>query len=44
MSGRPGRIIADIPVHFGYPRLPEFRHAPEFAALCAEVSAHLRPA
>jgi NitT/TauT family transport system ATP-binding protein len=42
MSGRPGRIIADIPVHFGYPRIPELRYTPEFAALCGEVSAHLR--
>jgi NitT/TauT family transport system ATP-binding protein len=42
MSGRPGRIIADIPVPFGYPRIPELRYTPEFAALCGEVSAHLR--
>jgi len=42
MSGRPGRIIADIPVPFGYPRIPELRYTPEFAALCGEVSRHLR--
>jgi NitT/TauT family transport system ATP-binding protein len=42
MSGRPGRIIADIPVPFGYPRIPELRYTPEFAALCGEVSQHLR--
>jgi NitT/TauT family transport system ATP-binding protein len=42
MSGRPGRIIADIPVPFEYPRIPELRYTPEFAALCGEVSAHLR--
>jgi NitT/TauT family transport system ATP-binding protein len=42
MSGRPGKIIADIPVPFGYPRIPELRYTPEFAALCGEVSAHLR--
>ncbi len=42
MSGRPGRIIADIPVPFAYPRLPELRYTPEFVALCGEVSQHLR--
>jgi NitT/TauT family transport system ATP-binding protein len=42
MSGRPGRIMADIAVPFGYPRIPELRYTPEFAALCGEVSQHLR--
>jgi NitT/TauT family transport system ATP-binding protein len=42
MSGRPGRIIADIAVPFGYPRIPELRYTPDFAALCREVSQHLR--
>jgi NitT/TauT family transport system ATP-binding protein len=42
MSGRPGRIIADIPVPFEYPRVPELRYTPEFAALCGDVSRHLR--
>lgn len=42
MSGRPGRVIADIPVPFGYPRMPELRYTPEFGALCGEVSRHLR--
>jgi NitT/TauT family transport system ATP-binding protein len=42
MSGRPGRIIADIPVPFKYPRIPELRYTPEFAALCGEISRHLR--
>jgi NitT/TauT family transport system ATP-binding protein len=44
MSGRPGKIIADIPVPFGYPRIPELRYTPEFAALCGEVSQYLRDA
>lgn len=44
MSGRPGRVVADIPVPFGYPRTPELRYTPEFAALCGEVSGHLRTA
>jgi NitT/TauT family transport system ATP-binding protein len=42
MSGRPGRIIADVAVPFGYPRIPELRYTPDFAALCGEVSQHLR--
>jgi NitT/TauT family transport system ATP-binding protein len=42
MSARPGRVIADIAVPFGYPRVPELRYTPEFGALCGEVSAHLR--
>jgi NitT/TauT family transport system ATP-binding protein len=44
MSPRPGRVIADIPVPFGYPRLPGLRYTPEFGALCGEVSSHLRSA
>ena len=42
MSGRPGRVIADIPVPFDYPRIPELRYTPEFGGLCGEVSRHLR--
>ena len=42
MSGRPGRVIADIAVPFEYPRVPELRYTPEFGALCGEVSRHLR--
>jgi NitT/TauT family transport system ATP-binding protein len=42
MSGRPGRVIADIAVPFSYPREPELRYTPEFGALCGEVSRHLR--
>jgi NitT/TauT family transport system ATP-binding protein len=44
MSGRPGRILADIAVPFGYPRPPELRYTPEFGALSGEVSQHLRSA
>jgi NitT/TauT family transport system ATP-binding protein len=44
MSGRPGRILADIPVPFAYPRVPDLRYTAEFAALCGEVSQHLRKA
>ena len=38
MTGRPGRIAADIPVPFPHPRSPELRYTPEFAALTGEVS------
>ena len=31
MSPRPGRIVAEIAVPFGYPRAPELRFEPEFA-------------
>ncbi|MBD8078862.1 ABC transporter ATP-binding protein [Cellulosimicrobium arenosum] len=41
MSGRPGRVVADIPVPWAYPRPPELRFEPEFAALTGEVSAAL---
>jgi NitT/TauT family transport system ATP-binding protein len=44
MSGRPGRVMADIPVPFEYPRVPDLRYTAEFAALCGEVSHHLRSA
>jgi len=44
MSARPGRIIGDFPVPFAYPRSPELRFEPAFAALCGEVSAELRGA
>ena len=44
MSGRPGRILADVEVPFDYPREPSLRFAPEFAALCGSISAHLRGA
>jgi len=44
MSARPGRIVADVAVPFDYPRAPELRFEPEFAALAGEVSAALREA
>ena len=42
MSARPGRIVADFAVPFPYPRDPELRFDPEFAALSGEVSRALR--
>jgi NitT/TauT family transport system ATP-binding protein len=42
MSPRPGRIVCEIDVPFGYPRSPELRFDPEFAAVAGEISARLR--
>ncbi len=42
MSGRPGRIVADHRVPFGYPREPALRFTPQFAALSGEISMALR--
>jgi NitT/TauT family transport system ATP-binding protein len=44
MSARPGRIVADVAIPFDYPRAPELRFAPEFAAVAGQVSAALREA
>ncbi len=44
LSERPGRIVADVAVPFGYPRPPELRYEPEFAVLAARISADLRTA
>jgi NitT/TauT family transport system ATP-binding protein len=42
MSARPGRIIAEFEVPFGYPRDPELRFDPRFAEVSGEVSRALR--
>jgi len=42
MSPRPGRIVHEVAVPFGYPRPTELRFTGEFAALTGEVSAALR--
>ncbi|MBL7495804.1 ABC transporter ATP-binding protein [Frankia sp. CNm7] len=44
MSARPGRIVADVAVPFGWPRAPGLRYTPEFAALASRVSTALRDA
>jgi NitT/TauT family transport system ATP-binding protein len=41
MSGRPGRIVGEIPIPWDYPRPPELRYAPEFAEITGRVSATL---
>jgi NitT/TauT family transport system ATP-binding protein len=42
MSSRPGRIVADIAVPFGYPRAQELRFDPAMSEIAGEVSAALR--
>jgi len=42
MSPRPGRIVAEIEVPFGYPRSPELRYDPEFGRLSSAISHALR--
>jgi NitT/TauT family transport system ATP-binding protein len=42
MTPRPGRIVAEVDVPFGYPRSPELRFDPEFARLAGDVSRALR--
>jgi NitT/TauT family transport system ATP-binding protein len=42
MSPRPGRIVAEIPVPFGYPRHRGLRFTSEFTELAERVSARLR--
>jgi len=44
MSARPGRIVADYPIPFEYPRQPELRFSAEFASLAGEISYTLRGA
>jgi NitT/TauT family transport system ATP-binding protein len=38
MSGRPGRVVADVAVPWDYPREPSLRYNPEFATLTGRVS------
>ena len=42
LSVRPGRVVADIPVPFDYPRPRDLRFTAEFADLAARVSRGLR--
>jgi NitT/TauT family transport system ATP-binding protein len=42
MSARPGRIVADVAVPFGYPRAQELRFDPALAEVAGQVSAALR--
>jgi NitT/TauT family transport system ATP-binding protein len=42
MSPRPGRIIAEIDIPFGYPRPPELRFDAQFAHVAGQISGRLR--
>jgi NitT/TauT family transport system ATP-binding protein len=42
MSPRPGRILGDVSIPFGYPRKPELRYSEEFGKVAGEVSDLLR--
>jgi len=42
MSPRPGRIVTEVAIPFGYPRAPELRFEPEFAGIAGQISARLR--
>ena len=41
LSARPGRLLADIPIPFLYPRSPYLRSAPEFIRLANGISRQL---
>jgi NitT/TauT family transport system ATP-binding protein len=42
MGPRPGRIVAEVAIDEPYPRGPEWRAEPRFAALAGEISRQLR--
>lgn len=44
LTGRPGRVAADITVPLDFPRTPDMRYTPEFGDIAAEVSAALHDA
>jgi NitT/TauT family transport system permease protein len=41
LSPRPGRVLADVPVPFAYPRAPDLRYEPAFTEKVAEVAGWL---
>jgi NitT/TauT family transport system ATP-binding protein len=41
MSGRPGRIVAEIPIPWDYPRPPELRYSADFGEITGRVSTAL---
>ena len=42
MSARPGQILGEVSIPFGYPRQPDMRYSEEFAKVAGEVSDLLR--
>ncbi len=41
MSGRPGRVVAEIAMPWDYPRSPDIRYSSEFAAIARQLSTAL---
>ncbi|MEL6221376.1 MAG: ABC transporter ATP-binding protein [Cyanobacteria bacterium J06627_8] len=41
MAARPGRVIADIPIHEPYPRTQDFRMSSAYNNYCRQLSNHL---
>lgn len=44
MAPRPGRVVAEVPIHEPFPRDDEFRTSAEFSQYCREVSHRLSEA
>lgn len=44
MCARPGRVVAEFGVPFGYPRDPSIRYQPEFSKLAGEIAEALKDA
>lgn len=44
LSSRPGRLLADVPVPFAYPRALDLRYTADFAALAGRVAGFLEGA
>jgi len=38
MSGRPGRVVAEVAIDATYPRLPSFRTSPDYLQACAALT------
>ncbi len=38
MSGRPGRVVAEVAIDAPYPRLPSFRTSPDYLQACAALT------
>jgi NitT/TauT family transport system ATP-binding protein len=44
MAPRPGRVVEELSIDAPYPRDTGFRHTPQYASICKEVSASLAKA
>ena len=41
VGGKPGHIVADIPIELPRPRSKEHRYSPEFAEYVTEIESHI---